>query len=53
MLAYPLLAEFGSGGENVVFGGKASKKVLFEINSQGRVKSGALSNVITIYRNIL
>ena len=52
-LLYGGSAEFGSGGESAGFGGKASKKVLFEINSQGRVKSGALSNVVTIYRNIL
>jgi len=52
-LLYGGSAEFGSGGESIGVGGRASKKVLFEINSQGRVKSGALSNVITVYRNIL
>ncbi|MBW1856631.1 MAG: hypothetical protein JRJ00_18635, partial [Deltaproteobacteria bacterium] len=34
-------------------GGKASKKVLFEIASQGRMRSGALSRVVTVYRGIL
>jgi len=52
-LLYGGSAEFSAGGESVGVGGKASKKVLFEINSQGRVKSGALSNVITVYRNVL
>ena len=46
-------AEFGSGSEGAGFGGKASKKMLFKINSQGRVQGGALSNVIAVYRNIL
>jgi Tfp pilus assembly protein PilX len=53
ILLYGGSAEFGSGGESIGTGGKASKKVLYEINSEGRVKSGALSNVVTIYRNIL
>jgi Tfp pilus assembly protein PilX len=52
-LLYGGSAEFGSGGESIGAGGKASKKILFEINSEGRVKSGALSSVITVYRNVL
>jgi len=52
-LLYGGSAEFGSGGESIGVGGKASKKILFEINSQGGTKSGALSNVITVYRSIL
>lgn len=52
-LLYGGSAEFGSGGEGAGFGGKASKKMLFKINSQGRVQGGALSNVITVYRNVL
>lgn len=46
-------AEFGAGGESVGAGGKASKKVLFEIASQGRMRNGALSRVVTVYRGIL
>jgi hypothetical protein len=46
-------AEFASGGEGIGFGGGASKKVLFEINSQGSLKSGALSSVKTVYRKVL
>ena len=52
-LLYGGSAEFGSGGESIGTGGKTSKKVLYEINSEGRVKSGALSNVITVYRNVI
>lgn len=52
-LLYGGSAEFGSGGEGAGFGGKASKKMLFEINSQGHVQGGALSNVIAVYRSIL
>lgn len=52
-LLYGGSAEFGAGSESIGAGGKASKKVLFEINSQGHMKSGALSNVITVYRNVL
>lgn len=46
-------AEFGSGGEGAGYGGQASKKILFKINSQGQVQGGGLSNVIAVYRNIL
>jgi Tfp pilus assembly protein PilX len=52
-LIYGGSAEFGAGGENIGVGGKASKKVLFEIASQGRMRSGALSRVVTVYRGIL
>ena len=52
-LIYGGSAEFGAGGENISVGGKASKKVLFEIASQGRMRSGALSRVVTVYRGIL
>ena len=52
-LLYGGSAEFGSGGEGAGFGGKVSKKVLFKIISEGRVRGGALSNVVTVYRNIL
>jgi len=45
-------AEFASGGEGIGFGGGASKKVLFEIDSQGRMKNGALSSVKTVYRSV-
>ena len=38
-------AEFASGGEGIGYGGGASKKVLFQIHSQGRVKNWALSSV--------
>jgi len=46
-------AEFAAGSESVGFGGKASKRILFEINSRAAVKSAALSNVITVYRKVL
>lgn len=52
-LLYGGSAEFGSGGEGAGFGGSASKKMLFEITSQGRVQGGALSHVIAVYRSIL
>lgn len=52
-LLYGGSAEFGAGGESIGAGGKASKKVLYEINSEGSVKSGALSKVITVYRSVL
>ena len=52
-LIYGGSAEFGTGGENIGIGGKASKKVLFEIASQGQMRSGALSRVVTVYRGIL
>jgi len=52
-LVYGGSAEFGAGGESIGAGGKASKKVLFEIASQGRMRSGALSRVVTVYRGIL
>ena len=46
-------AAFGAGGENIGVGGGACKKILFEITSEGRMKGGALSRVITVYRKIL
>ena len=44
-------AEFASGGEGIGFGG-ASKRVLFEVNCEGRMKNGAVAHVITVYRSI-
>jgi len=46
-------AEFASGGEGIGFGGGASKKLLFEINSQGSLQGSACANVITVYRCVL
>ena len=51
-LVYGGSAEFGAGSEGIGAGGKASKKVLFKITSQGRMRSGALSRVVTVYRGI-
>lgn len=46
-------AEFAAGGEAPGFGGGASKKLLFEINSQADLQGGARANVITVYRSVL
>ena len=46
-------AEFAAGGEGIGLGGRASKKVLFEIISEGSVKAGATARIVTTYRRIL
>jgi hypothetical protein len=45
--------EFAAGGEGIGLGSVASKKLLFEISSEGHVQSGAISTIITTYRKIL
>jgi Tfp pilus assembly protein PilX len=52
-LLYGGSAEFASGGEGIGFGGGASKKLLFEINSQGSLQGSACANVVTVYRSVL
>jgi Tfp pilus assembly protein PilX len=52
-LLYGGSAEFAAGGESIGLGGRASKKVLFEISSQGFVQPGATATIVTTYRKIL
>ena len=46
-------AEFAAGGEGIGLGGRTSKKVLFEISSEGAVQPGATATIVTTYRKIL
>jgi len=46
-------AEFASGGEGIGFGGGASKKLLFEITTEGSIQGSACANVVTVYRSVL
>ncbi len=52
-LVYGGSAEFASGGEGIGFGGGASKKLLFEITTQGSLQESACANVVTVYRSVL
>ena len=52
-LVYGGSAEFASGGEGVGVGGGASKKLLFEITTQGDLQGSACANVVTVYRSVL
>ena len=52
-LLYGGSAEFAASGEGIGLGGRASKKVLFEISSEGSVKPGATATIVTTYRQIL
>jgi hypothetical protein len=46
-------AEFAAGSEGIGLGGRVSKKILFEISSEGSVQPGAAARVVTTYRKIL
>jgi len=46
-------AEFASGGEGIGFGGGASKKLLFEITTEGSLQESASATVVTVYRSVL
>ena len=52
-LLYGGSAEFAAGGEGIGLGGRASRKVIFEISSEGTVQPGATATVVTTYRKIL
>lgn len=52
-LLYGGSAEFAAGGEGTGLGGRASKKVLFEIRSEGSAQLGASATIVTTYRKIL
>ena len=52
-LVYGGSAEFASGGEGIGFGGGASKKLLFEITTEGSLQESACANVVTVYRSVL
>jgi hypothetical protein len=52
-LVYGGSAEFASGGEGIGFGGGASKKLLFEITTEGNLQGNACANVVTVYRSVL
>ena len=52
-LLYGGSAEFAAGSEGTGSGDRASKKLLFAINSEGYVQGGATANVITTYRKVL
>ena len=45
--------EFAAGSEGIGLGSMATKKLLFEISSEGYVQSGAICTIVTTYRNIL
>ena len=45
--------EFAAGSEGIGLGSVTSKKLLFEISSEGQVQGGAISTIITTYRKIL
>jgi hypothetical protein len=45
--------EFAAGGEGIGLGSTGSKKLLFEISSEGQVHGGALSTIVTTYRSVL
>jgi hypothetical protein len=45
--------EFAAGSEGIGLGSIASKKLLFEISSEGQVQGGANSTIVTTYRNVL
>ena len=46
-------AEFAAGGEGIGLGGRVSRKVLFEISSEGSMQPGATATIVTTYRKIL
>ena len=52
-LLYGGSAQFAAGGEGIGLGGRASRKVIFEISSEGTVQPGATATVVTTYRKIL
>jgi Tfp pilus assembly protein PilX len=52
-LVYGGSAEFASGGEGIGFGGGASKKLLFEITTEGSLQESACAKVVTVYRSVL
>jgi hypothetical protein len=52
-LLYGGSAEFAAGAEGIGLGGRASKKVIFEISSEGYVQPGATASIVTTYRKIL
>jgi hypothetical protein len=45
--------EFAAGSEGIGLGSMATKKLLFEISSEGYVQSGAICTIVTTYRNVL
>ena len=45
--------EFAAGSEGIGLGSMATKKLLFEISSEGYVQSGAISTIVTTYRSVL
>ena len=45
--------EFAAACEGIGLGGRASKKVLFEISSEGSLRPGATATIVTTYRKIL
>ncbi len=45
--------EFAAGSEGIGLGSSASKKLLFEISSEGQVHGGANATIVTTYRTIL
>jgi len=52
-LVYGGSAEFASGGEGIGLGGGASKKLLFEVTTEGSLQGSACANVVTVYRSVL
>jgi Tfp pilus assembly protein PilX len=52
-LLYGGSAEFAAGGEGIGLGGRTSRKVIFEISSEGTVQPGAIATIVTTYRKIL
>ena len=52
-LLYGGSAEFAAGGQGIGLGGRASRKVLFEISSEGSMQPGATATIVTTYRKIL
>jgi hypothetical protein len=52
VLLYGGSAEFAAGGEGIGLGGRTSKKVLFEISSEGTVQPGATARIVTTYGRI-
>lgn len=53
ILLYGGSAEFAAGGEGIGSGSRASKKLLFEISSEGHVQGGAVATIVTTYRTVL
>jgi len=45
--------EFAAGSEGIGLGSMATKKLLFEISSEGYVQPGATARIVTTYRSIL